>query len=79
VSDDQQTEFRNLSEFYIIIFLSQLKIVDPPQKKEREKKKLKIRTSMAKAMGPFRGSHTPSWFSGARTDVPTSHRPCMYQ
>ena len=51
----------------------------PPKKREREKKNLKIRTSMAKAMEPFRDAHTPSWFSGTRTDVPTSHRPCMYQ
>ena len=28
VSDDQQQEFRNLSEFYIIIFLDKLKIVE---------------------------------------------------
>ena len=28
VSDDQQPEFRNLSEFYIIIFLNKLKIVE---------------------------------------------------
>ena len=34
---------------------------------------------MAKAMGPFRDSQVPSWFSGLRTDVPTkhpSHRSC---
>jgi len=39
VSDDKQPEFRNQSEFYIIIFLNQQKIVDPPtpKKKEREK------------------------------------------
>jgi hypothetical protein len=28
VSDDQQPEFRSLSEFYIIIFLNKLKIVE---------------------------------------------------
>jgi hypothetical protein len=28
VSDDQQPEFRNLSEFYIIIFLNEVKIVE---------------------------------------------------
>ena len=34
---------------------------------------------MAKAMGPFRDSQSPSWLSGPRTDKPTelllSHRP----
>ena len=50
-----------LSEFYTIIYLNQLKIVDPP---------LQIRTSMAKVIVPFRGSHAPYWFSGPRTDVP---------
>ena len=39
VSDDQQPEFRNLSEFYIIIFLNKLKIVENTEKKRREKKK----------------------------------------
>jgi hypothetical protein len=36
VSDDQQSEFRSLSEFYIIIFLNKLKIVEniPPPKKK---------------------------------------------
>jgi len=28
VSDDQQPEFRSLSEFYIIIFLNKLKIIE---------------------------------------------------
>jgi hypothetical protein len=38
-SDDQQPEFRNLSEFYIIIFLNQQKlVVPPPLKKKRERK-----------------------------------------
>ena len=32
---------------------------------------------MAKAIGPFRYSQTPSWLLGPRTNVPTepSHRP----
>ena len=42
--------------------------MEPPPIQE---KKLKIRTSMTKAMGPFRDSDTPSWFSGRRTDVST--------
>ena len=37
VSDDQQPEFRNLSEFYINFFLNQQKIVDPPKKKRERK------------------------------------------
>jgi hypothetical protein len=46
VTDDQQPEFRNLSEFYIIIFLSQLKIVDPPKKgRERERERERERNS----------------------------------
>ena len=40
------------------------------------------KASMAKAMGPFRDSQAPSWFSGHLSDVPTeipSHRPCVQE
>ena len=38
VSDDKQPLFRSLSEFYIIIFLNKLKIVEnSPQKMEKSK------------------------------------------
>ena len=47
LSYDQQPEFRGLSEFYIIIFLNKLKIVEnTPCKKWKNLNK----TSMAKAM-----------------------------
>jgi hypothetical protein len=42
-----------LSEFYIIIFLNKLKI---EEKKKRKKSKDQSKTSMAKAIGPFRYS-----------------------
>lgn len=48
-------------------FLSKLKIVNNTPKIEKNQNK----TSMAKAMGPFRYSQTPSWFLGPRTNVPT--------
>ena len=59
---DQQPEFRNLSEYYIlvVIFLNKLKIVENIPKNK---------TSMAKAMMPFKDSQTPSLISGPRTDV----------
>jgi len=53
VSDDQQPKFRSLSEFYIIIFLNKLKIVENILHKMI---KDQIKTSMAKAIGPFRDS-----------------------
>jgi hypothetical protein len=57
LSYDQQPEFRRLSEFYITIFLNKLKIVEnTPCKKWKNLNK----TSMAKAMGPFRDSQAPS-------------------
>ena len=52
--DDQQPEFRSLSEFYIIIFLNKLKIVVNTHKKM---KKIKIRRLWLTLSGP-------------RTDVP---------
>jgi hypothetical protein len=40
VSEDQQPEFRSLSESYIIIFLNKLKIVENiPPKNEKKKSK----------------------------------------
>ena len=75
MSDDQQLEFRSLGEFYIVIFLNKLKLVENTPKNEKNQNK----TSMVKAMGPFRDSQAPSWLFGSRTDVPTeplSHRPC---
>jgi hypothetical protein len=53
-----------LSEFYIIIFLNKLKILENTFP-------LKMKTSMAKAMGPFRYSQASSWVSGPRIDEPT--------
>jgi hypothetical protein len=53
VSDDQQPQFRSLSEFYVIIFVNKLNIVEntpPPSKKI---KKNKNETLMAKVTGPF--------------------------
>ena len=35
VSDDQQLEFRSLGEFYIVIFLNKLKIVENTPKNEK--------------------------------------------
>ena len=64
-----------LSEFYIIIFLNKLKIVENTPKKL---KKNQNKISMAKALGLFRDSQAPSWVSGPRTNVPaepSSHRP----
>ena len=46
----------------------------PPKNDKNQNK-----TSMVKAMGPFRDSRASSWLPGPRTDVPTeppSHRPC---
>jgi hypothetical protein len=37
VSDDQQPEFRKPSEFYIIIFLNKLKIVENTKRKGTQK------------------------------------------
>jgi hypothetical protein len=48
VTADQQTEFRSLSECYIIIFLNKLKIVENTNKKKEKK------TFVAKDMGLFR-------------------------
>ena len=48
----------------------------PPKNDKNQNK-----TSMVKAMGPFRDSRASSWLPGPRTDVPTeppSHRPCDY-
>ena len=56
MSDDQQQEFRNLSEFYIIIFLNKLKIVENTKNEKNQNK-----TAMAKDMGPFRDSQASSW------------------
>jgi hypothetical protein len=70
---DQQPEFKRLSEFYIIIFLNKLKILENTKKNQNK-------TSMAKAIWPFRDLHAPYYVSGPRTDVPTepsSHRPCQ--
>jgi hypothetical protein len=50
VSDDQQQEFRSLSEFYIIIFLNKLKIVENTKKKTHEK--IKIKCIMLRIWGP---------------------------
>jgi hypothetical protein len=76
--EQHKPEFRSLSEFYIIIFLNQLKIDELPSPPQREQ--LKIRTYMAKAKGSLRDSHDPFWFSELRTDVPTEppspHIPC---
>jgi len=44
------------------------------KKVENTKNKMKKnlnKTSMVKAMGPFRDSQTPSWLSGPLTDVPS--------
>jgi hypothetical protein len=69
-----------LSEFYIIIFLNKLKIVENTNnKKRRNLKKIKNKkASVAKAMSVFRDSRVPSCLSGPRTNVPAeplSHRP----
>jgi hypothetical protein len=45
VSDDQQSEFKSLSEFYIIIFLNKLKIVENTKKIQKN--------ITAKDMGSF--------------------------
>ena len=70
VNYHQQPEFRNLSEFYIlvVIFLNKLKIVENIPKNWGKNQN---KTPMAKAMMPFKNSQTPSWLSGPRTDVPT--------
>ena len=59
VGDDQQPEFRSISEFYIIIFLNKLKIVEniPPPSPKMNKNLIK--SSVAKAMGPFKDSRVP--------------------
>ena len=62
LSYDQQPEFRSLSEFYIIIFLNKLKIVENTRKKWKNLNK----TSMAKTMWPFRDSREPSCSPGPR-------------
>jgi hypothetical protein len=70
---DQQPELKRLSEFYIIIFLNKLKILENTNKNQNK-------TSMAKAIWHFRVLHAPYYVSGPRTDVPTepsSHRPCQ--
>ena len=64
---------RSLSEFYIIIFLNKLKLVENTKKKTKHKKqneKNQNKMSMAKGMGPFRNSQSLSWLSGPWTDVP---------
>ena len=54
-----------LSEFYVIIFLNKLKIVENTFLLNQNK------TSMVKVMmGPFRDSRTPSWISWLQTVVP---------
>ena len=63
VINNQNSEV--LSEFYIIIFLNKLKIVENTPPNERRRRKL------TKAMGTFRDSQAPSWLSGSRSDVPT--------
>ena len=67
MNDDQQPEFRSLTEFDIVIFLNHLRIVENPPK---ERENLKIRMAMANAMEPFRDSYSPSWFSGFRLNLP---------
>jgi hypothetical protein len=52
-----------LSEFYIMIFLNKLKILENTSPR-------KMKTSMAKAMGSFRYSQA-SWVSGPQIDEPT--------
>ena len=52
-TDDQQPEFR--CEFYIIIFLNKLKIVENNHQKKRRRKNHN-KTSIAKAMRSFRES-----------------------
>ena len=64
VSDDQQPEFRSLSEFYINIFLNKLKIVENTPKNQNK-------TPMVKAIGPFRDLQAPSWLTGTLVYVPT--------
>ena len=48
------------------MFLNKLKIVGNAHKKWKNQNK----TSMTKAIGPFRDSQAPSQFSGPQTDVP---------
>ena len=62
--DDQQPEFRSLSEFYIIHFLHRLKIVENTLKLRK-----KTKTSVAKAMRPFSDSDVPA--------EPISRRPLI--
>jgi hypothetical protein len=58
----------------MIIFLNELKLVENTKKtkskaqKKNEKNQNKM--TMAKVMGPFKNSQSPSWLSGPRTDVP---------
>ena len=70
MSDDQQPEYRCLSEYYIIIFLNKLRIVGnaPPPSNEKNQNK----TSMAKAMGLFRDSHAFRDSPGPRPMYPLS-------
>jgi hypothetical protein len=53
VSDDQQPQFRSLSEFYVIIFVNKLNIVENTPLPSKKIKKNKNETLMAKVTGPF--------------------------
>ena len=66
---------KSLREFYIIVFLNKLKMVENThQKYEKNQNK----TSVAKSMGPFRDSQAPFWLSVPRTDVATEP-PLVYR
>jgi hypothetical protein len=65
-----QPEIRNLSEFYMIIFLNKLKM----------KKQNKIKRLWLRQWGLFKDSQTPSLVSGTRFDAkaePPSYRPWL--
>jgi hypothetical protein len=62
VSDDQQLDFRSLGEFYIVIFLNKLKIVENTPKNE------KIKISQAPSWLFVSRIDVPA--------EPLSHRPC---
>ena len=59
---------KSRSEFYIIIFLNKLKMVENTHKKYEKNQN---KTSVAKSMGPFRDSQAPFWLTGPRSDVAT--------
>ena len=64
MSDDQQPEFSNLSEFYIIIFLNKLKTVEIAKKLNE-----KIKTKCLWLWRPFRDLQAPSWLSRLQNNV----------